>query len=68
MENQVGRELVLGAKRIQLMTNEIFRFRGQRSPLEQHAADLFLECSRVPVLNAAHFRVKIPLERILDRN
>jgi hypothetical protein len=45
----------------------VLRLLRQRGALEQQAADLLAQRAHVPTLDAAHLRVKIAGQRILER-
>src|SRR6185436_16414023 len=52
-EDQVRRQLVVGAQGIELCADELSRFSRQRCSLVEHPLDLLVERPRIPPLDAA---------------
>src|SRR5258708_2053597 len=65
-EDEVRRKLVVIAKFLQLRGDQTVRLFRQRCSLEEHGLDPSMECPNAPLLDAAHLRIKLALQGIID--
>src|ERR1035438_718008 len=65
-EDQIGSELVLLAQSLEFECRQFFGLARKRRALEEHGADLLLQSALTPAFEAAHLRIEIALERVVQ--
>jgi hypothetical protein len=66
-KHQIGRHPILIAKRGQILFDQFVGLFGDRCPFEQQTVNLLPQGPRAPPFEAAHFRVELAFQPIVNR-